>query len=321
MGHDIAFGWEVSLMTFIQQFLGEKAIMVLSRLSVFGEEVFIVLIIGLLYWGIDKKFGRTVGMIVLLNNVWTTMIKNVVLRRRPYFDHESIKIYRPVKAGADIYDVQAQGFSFPSGHSANSVAAYGGVAAGIEKSEIGQETTPKVKSFLKGFCIVMPVLIGISRVIVGAHYPTDVLAGWLLGCLCIFLVPLLEKKLGRTLFSVTVALVSCLGIFYCQSEDYFSSLGLLIGFLLSIPFEERFVRFESTRSIVRILLRLAGGGIVYVALNTLLKLPFSSEFLDNGSLAAHLVRTGRYLIISFCAFALYPWIFALTKRIRPFAKD
>jgi membrane-associated phospholipid phosphatase len=47
------------------------------------------------------------------------MAKNIALRRRPYFDHESIHILRVVEPEADIYDIAAQGYSFPSGHSTN----------------------------------------------------------------------------------------------------------------------------------------------------------------------------------------------------------
>ena len=58
-----------------------------------------------------------------------------------------------------------------------------------------------------------------------------------------------------------------------------------------------------------------GGGAVYFALNTLLKLPFPKELLEAGNFAAHLIRTGRYAIVIFVVIAVYPMLFKLTAKI------
>ena len=91
-------------------------------------------------------------------------------------------------------------------------------------------------------------------------------------------------------------------------------MGLMIGFMAAIPVEEKFVRFENTRSIPRTLLRVLGGVAIFFALNKLLKLPFSSAFLDGGTLPALLVRCARYALISFIEFAVYPMAFRLTAK-------
>ena len=69
------------------------------------------------------------------------------------------------------------------------------------------------------------------------------------------------------------------GFFYCRSTDYFTSVGMLVGFAASEFFEEKFVRFENTRSPIRSILRVLGGAVVYLGLNTLFKLPFSHDKL------------------------------------------
>ena len=53
---------------------------------------------------------------------------------------------------------------------------------------------------------------------------------------------------------------------------------------------------------------------VYYALNTLLKLPFSKEWLDSGELSANLVRTARYAVILFILLAIYPKAFPLFEK-------
>ena len=61
--------------------------------------------------------------------------------------------------------------SFPSGHACGSAVAYGTIAAITGSPVIAIVVT------------VLVLLIGISRIYLGAHYPSDVVAGWLIGLL------------------------------------------------------------------------------------------------------------------------------------------
>ena len=142
------------------------------------------------------------------------------------------------------------------------------------------------------------------------------LAGWALGLLAIFLIPWLRKKIkNRWIFYAVLILSALPGFFFCTSTDYFSSFGMLIGFVLAEPFEEKYVNFENTRNPIRAVLRIVGGGAVYFGLNTLLKLPFPKELLDAGDFTAHLIRTGRYAIVIFAVIAIYPMLFKVTAKI------
>jgi membrane-associated phospholipid phosphatase len=71
---------------------------------------------------------------------------------------------------------EAGGFSFPSGHSAMSMAVYGCLAFALARASRG---FPRVACALAGFVIV--AAIGLSRIYLGVHYPSDVLAGWITG--------------------------------------------------------------------------------------------------------------------------------------------
>ena len=296
--------WEVALMEWLQAHLGAGAVNFISQLSMFGEELLLVAIMGFFYWSWDKEIGKFIGVNMLVVNVWNPMIKNVFLRLRPYFVSDKIDLLRKIDADADIYDIAAQGYSFPSGHSASSAAVYGSVA---------RKMKPKLFTVL---AFLLPLLVGFSRVVVGAHFPTDVLVGWALGALVIFFIPWLRAKIhNRSLFYAVLLLSALPGFFYCKSTDYFSSFGMLIGFMFAEPFEEKFVKFENTRSPLRAILRVIGGGALYFALNTALKLPFSSEFLASGTYPSLLVRTLRYAIVIFVVVGVYPMLFKLTAKI------
>ena len=172
------------------------------------------------------------------------------------------------------------------------------------------------KKWITVLAFVLPFLVGVSRVVVGAHFPTDVLAGWALGALVIFLIPWLRKKIKqRWVFYGILVLSAGPGFFYCTSTDFFSSFGMLLGFVLAVPFEKKYVQFKNTRSPIRSVLRVLGGGAVYFALNTLLKMPFPKELLSSGSMTSLLIRTGRYAIVIFVVIAVYPMVFKLTEKI------
>ena len=300
--------WEMRLMEWLQAHIGSSGcgFWLLSNLSAFGEQLLLVVIMGFLYWGLDKEFGKYVGVNVLVVNVWNPMIKNVVMRLRPYFvPGYNVKLLRLVDEGADAMDVAAQGYSFPSGHSANAVTVYGSLAAHEKKRKL-----------LWVPALVLPLLVGFSRVFVGAHFPTDVLCGWLLGALIVALIPWLRRKItNRWVFYAVLLLSSLPGFFYCTSNDYFSSFGMLVGFVLAEPFEERFVRFENTSDLFRCILRTIGGGAIYFGLNTALKLPFPKEVLEAGDLTAQLIRAARYAAVIFTVIGVYPMIFKFTGRI------
>ena len=71
---------------------------------------------------------------------------------------------------------EAGGFSFPSGHSAMSMAVYGCLAFALARTCRG---FPRAACALAGAAIV--VAIGLSRIYLGVHYPSDVIAGWITG--------------------------------------------------------------------------------------------------------------------------------------------
>jgi undecaprenyl-diphosphatase len=71
---------------------------------------------------------------------------------------------------------EASGFSFPSGHAAAAVAVYAVLALLLARGCCGRK---RILLALAGAFVVLAV--GASRVYLGVHYPTDVLAGWLTG--------------------------------------------------------------------------------------------------------------------------------------------
>ncbi|HET9983420.1 MAG TPA: phosphatase PAP2 family protein [Longimicrobiales bacterium] len=66
--------------------------------------------------------------------------------------------------------------SFPSGHAMDSAVTYGTIAY-----LVGRLATGRLRRAVWGLAALLVVLIGLSRIYLGVHYPSDVIAGWLAG--------------------------------------------------------------------------------------------------------------------------------------------
>lgn len=132
-----------------------------------------------LMWMRDGKHGRTVlallvVMLPLANFVSSGLVKPLFLRPRPTATVVVNGQSEFVVAGARLppHSDPLGTSSFPSSHSAVTSAAAAILIWAYRKR------TP-----LAWLALLLPLLIGYSRVYVGVHYPSDVLAGWTLGAI------------------------------------------------------------------------------------------------------------------------------------------
>ena len=84
--------------------------------------------------------------------------------------------------------------SFPSGHAMESAIIYLTLGALLMRVVEGRIT----KIYCMAMAMLLTLLVGVSRVFLGVHYPSDVLGGWMLGFVWAVLTLLVTRRFERT---------------------------------------------------------------------------------------------------------------------------
>lgn len=111
---------------------------------------------------------------MILSGTLNPLLKNIFDRERPTL----------------LRLIDISGFSFPSGHAMGSAAFFGSLAYIIHRN-----STSRLKPWLIGVCALTVLMISSSRVYLGVHYPTDVIAGMIGGIICVLLSQVFLSKL------------------------------------------------------------------------------------------------------------------------------
>lgn len=130
----------------------------------------IITFFGSAYWLI----GLSVFLLIIIKNkkIGVSIITNLGLAALTNFLLKQI-LQRPRPIGHRIID--ESGYSLPSGHSMVSMAFYGFLIYLVYKKVENKH----LKSFLIAVLLVLTINIGISRIYLGVHYTSDVIAGFL----------------------------------------------------------------------------------------------------------------------------------------------
>jgi membrane-associated phospholipid phosphatase len=152
---DLDLAWVIAF-----QALGDWLVTPMLFFSFLGTEEFYILIMPALYWCIDASLGIRVGAIMLLCSGLNFIFKIPFTSPRPYWISTEVN---PLWAEPS--------FGLPSGHAQQSVAVWGSIAAYLRRS------------WAWFIAVILMLMIGLSRVYLGAHFFQDVFLGWLIGAL------------------------------------------------------------------------------------------------------------------------------------------
>ena len=123
--------------------------------------IWVVVLVGLFLYKKWWSEALLLGGNLVLTGLLIKLLKGVYQRPRPVLQHLVVE----------------SGFSFPSGHALASTLIFGTLLIIVSQ----RVQTVQTKRLLQGLLIAMILLIVMSRVYLGVHYPTDVLGSLLLG--------------------------------------------------------------------------------------------------------------------------------------------
>jgi membrane-associated phospholipid phosphatase len=162
----------------VQQLTNPAMATLLRDVSIFGNGVVELMLIGLAVavftWRRRWLEAWFVVACALAAGVLGTVIKMLVGRPHP--------VRQP---GSGLMWPLFDAYSFPSGHAVFYMAFFGAIAFLLWRRFTGAARWAGI-----AVCTTLIVLVGPSRVFVGAHWPSDVLAGYLVGGLWLFAVAL-----------------------------------------------------------------------------------------------------------------------------------
>jgi len=162
------------LVTYFIQGLGTWLTPVMEFFSFCASEEFFMLVVPVLYWCIDSAVGMRVGVVVMMSSSVVDVTKMACQLGRPYWLFPKVHAY-----------ALETSFGLPSGHTQKAVAVWATLATSFRKK------------WLWIVSVIMIIMIALSRIYLGVHFLTDVLAGLAISILFLVLYMKFEAPVVR----------------------------------------------------------------------------------------------------------------------------
>ncbi len=271
-----------------------------KAITFLGEMDFFLLFLPLLYWCLDRRLGARMSILIPLSGYFGAMAKVMLNQPRPFeLDPRVQALVVQLDRG------------FPSVHTQTTVVTWGYLGAALRRT------------WLWVVAGLLMVLVPLSRLYLGVHFPTDLLGGYAVGAALLLLFmrwePAAERWLGEhgVAWQLGAALVlpGLLLLLLPGADETAVVCGaLLIGAGAGFALERRWVGFETDGPWEQRAQRLLLGGVVLIGLRFGLKAAFSGL---QPELTFHFVR---YALMGLWYGAGAPWAFVrlgLAQSTRP----
>jgi membrane-associated phospholipid phosphatase len=283
-------------------------------ISGLGSLEFYLAVLPLIYWTIDKRLGKRLGFVLFISIGFNTIFKQALRGPRPFWLDPTLGL---LKTG---------GYGIPSGHTQNATALFLLIAGWYSRAW----------GWL--LAIGMIFLMALSRIYLGDHFISDVIAGFLLGLLLLagyliwrryFAFRLSKRILGQRLL-VGIVVTASIALLYLAvllligapdlsvpwseyipeaelstKTEMATAVGALLGFSIGIVLESARVRFRSDGPLGKRLARYILGIIVTVIIWRGLGILFPADPLW----LAIPLRMFRYALVALWASYYAPAVF------------
>lgn len=279
-------GWEIWILKTLENIRGENLNKLFKVITITGESVPILIIISVVYWCINKRLGQKLGFIMLFSSMINGVIKNLVKAPRPF----EVGVIEPLRRHT------ATGYSFPSGHTQAATTLWTTFITNFRKIWV----------YCCGTIVIL--LVALSRLYLGVHWPIDVMAAIVVGVVCTiigeeFFERIQDVSIKKIFLIASIIMLSTLVL--SLDYDYIKSAGSITGFLIGFILEKRYVLFTTVGSfkfqIYKLIIGLTGLVIIYSGLKI-----FTPQLLVFGFL--------RYMMIVIWMIAGAPYVFMRIKK-------
>jgi membrane-associated phospholipid phosphatase len=161
--------FEIAVTLFLQSLSGWLSTP-MKAFTFLGQEEFFLAIMPALYWCLSAVIGLRVAAMLLFSNILNTFFKLILLSPRPYWVDTRVNAM-----------ISETSFGFPSGHAQHAASVWGMLAVNIRRR------------WVTAVLIFIVFAIGLSRIYLGVHFTSDVIAGWAIGALLLITVVAVEK--------------------------------------------------------------------------------------------------------------------------------
>ncbi len=284
-----------------------------SLVTKLGEETLFILLGILFFWCINKKEGYYLLSVGLMGTVINQFLKLLFRVPRPWVKDPDFTIVESARA-------EATGYSFPSGHTQISVGNFAGVAR-CNKNKV-----------IRMICIVLCILVPVSRMYLGVHTPADVLVSIAVALFLVFGIYPFVKKASekpfymRILFSLMLAVSLGYLVFVhiynfpadTDAENLehgiknaYTMLGCISALWLTFEIESRYIKFETKAVWWAQIIKVTLGFGILIGIKAGLKAPLHS-LIGNTYIADGV----RYFIMTAFAGCIWPLTFRIFKKIK-----
>ncbi len=198
-------------------------------ITFFGSHRFFMVLLPALFWCVNRAMSARL-IVLYLFSTWTNSVAKTMLGQpRPYQLDPSVKIGHQGGPG------------LPSGHAQGTATVFGFIALWARRR------------WITALAVTLILLVALSRLYLGVHFPTDILGGWFLGLLILFAfhrswgrLEALAVRIGRAGRISFALFVPPLLTLISISKWSISPMATLSGFLIGL--EVSGPRFEGDRA-------------------------------------------------------------------------
>ncbi len=280
--------WGVMIILWLQQFSpGMDALF--HGFTFLGSEDFFMVLMPLLYWCIDRRTGGRLVILFLFSSYLGALFKVLLQQPRPFQYDPRVKMLTPESS-----------YGLPSLHTQNTLVVWVYLASVFKRKWLW---------LLAGILLIM---VPLSRIYLGVHFPTDVLGGYITGAgillLGLWLIGPLEGWLGRLGMGWQMGLAALaagvMALTFPGSDDTaISTSAMILGAGIGLVLERRSVGFSSGGLVWKQALRFALGFAVVMGLRYALKAAFTDLQPEE------VFRFIRYALMGFWFTFGAPWSF------------